>query len=361
MRYNYGGNWTGLFCTGAEFQEPDALAFEHIYRLPHSYGYDGQFYHYIAHDPFLRRDLAAKVDAPRFRYRRILIPALAWALAAGNDRLIDAAYFTVILGAIFLAAFWTSRIAADCGLQPAWGGAVLLVPAVAISMDRMTVDVALIALLAGVVVYTRRGRWGIVWGLCVLACLVRESGMLIPAGILVWAALHRRFRIAGLMAIAPLPAFAWYGWLTQRTPRADIGLFSYIPFLGLFQRMATPFVYTFSPAVNFTATVLDYAALAGIAISVLYALAHARDLCRLPEGFIALAFVASVAAISHPEVWVEPHAFTRVFSPLILVVALHAMRTGSWVGALPLALVAPRIGMPIASQLGRALGSFLGL
>jgi hypothetical protein len=90
-------------------------------------------------------------------------------------------------------------------------------------------------------------------------------------------------------------------------------------------------------------------------------LVRARDLCRRPEGFIALAFVGSVAAISHPEVWVEAYAFTRVFSPLILVAGLDAMRTKSWTGALPLALIAPRIGMPIAWQLGRALGSFLGL
>jgi hypothetical protein len=136
----------------------------------------------------------------------------------------------------------------------------------------------------------------------VLACLVRETGVLVPAGVLVWAAIQRRYRIAGLMAIAPIPAVAWYAWLAERTPHVHIGLATYIPFAGLFHRLVTPYPYAFSPAVNFTATFLDYAALAGMAIAVWYPMVHARELCKRPEGLIALAFVELLAAVSQPEV-----------------------------------------------------------
>jgi hypothetical protein len=34
VRYSYGGNWTGLFCTGAVFPYPPALAKENIYTFP---------------------------------------------------------------------------------------------------------------------------------------------------------------------------------------------------------------------------------------------------------------------------------------------------------------------------------------
>jgi len=111
--------------------------------------------------------------------------------------------------------------------------------------------------------------------------------------------------------------------------------------------------------VNLTATILDYAALGGIAIAVLYTIVRASDFCKRPEGFIALAFVVSVAAISHPEVWVDAYAFARVFSPLILVAGLDALSTRSYAGFLPLLLIAPRVGLPIASQMGQAMGNLM--
>ena len=45
-------------------------------------GYDGQVYHLIAHDPWMRRGSAEAIVYPTFRYQRILVPALAWMLNA---------------------------------------------------------------------------------------------------------------------------------------------------------------------------------------------------------------------------------------------------------------------------------------
>jgi hypothetical protein len=50
-----GCNWTALFCAGDKHPVPPALGFAHVAQLRHSPGYDGQFYHYLAHDPFLTR------------------------------------------------------------------------------------------------------------------------------------------------------------------------------------------------------------------------------------------------------------------------------------------------------------------
>ena len=86
VRSNYVGNWSALFCTGTTFRVPPALAREKIYRFNQSNGWDGQFYHYIAHDPFLHSDLKNYIDAPRLRYRRILIPLLARNVRAEKER-----------------------------------------------------------------------------------------------------------------------------------------------------------------------------------------------------------------------------------------------------------------------------------
>lgn len=53
--------------------------------VAHSAGYDGQFYAQIATDPLLRNpELDHAIDAPAYRARRILLPAVAALLGAGN-------------------------------------------------------------------------------------------------------------------------------------------------------------------------------------------------------------------------------------------------------------------------------------
>src|SRR5438445_7604793 len=108
---DYGGNWTGLFLTGdAGGRVPPALA-SRTY-LFHGSGFDGQFYRLVAHDPFFRNGFAALMDVPADRYRRILVPGLAWLLAGGRMELIDPAFDAVILGFVFLGAWWLARFAA---------------------------------------------------------------------------------------------------------------------------------------------------------------------------------------------------------------------------------------------------------
>lgn len=94
---NYGGNWTALFCTGARQRIPPELRGESIYTFANSYGY-----HYIAHDPFLRRNLAQYLDEPGLRYRRMLAPLLAWLFAGGADRFLHPGFYAIVLTAIGL-------------------------------------------------------------------------------------------------------------------------------------------------------------------------------------------------------------------------------------------------------------------
>ena len=161
VRFSYGGNWTALFCTGSRYRPPPAaLAGEHIYIFRDAAGYDGQAYHYIAHDPWFRRGFAANIDAPRFRYRRILVPALAWLVAAGRDQAVDAAYIGVTIGFVLLGAWWMAQAG-----RPWMALTFALVPAVLVSIDRLTVDVALAALCVGFVLYSRERR-------CIYPCIL---------------------------------------------------------------------------------------------------------------------------------------------------------------------------------------------
>ncbi len=49
----YDGEWSGLFYTGADAALPSDLE-AHTRRVDDAAGYDGQFYHLLAHDPLMR-------------------------------------------------------------------------------------------------------------------------------------------------------------------------------------------------------------------------------------------------------------------------------------------------------------------
>src|SRR5579864_542536 len=263
VHYNYGGNWTGLFCSGSLFAAPPAaLQFEHIYRFENSYGYDGQMYHYMAHDPFLTRGFQASIDTPRFRYRRILLPLAAWLLAIGQDRFVDAAYYGLVLLSVVLGTLWKGGAVIKEGAHPAWALGFLSVAGVAVSLDRMTVDVTLAALTAGLFYYSRRQHWGAVFLMCALAGLVRESGLLLAAGMAAWGLIERHWARAVAFAASAAPAFAWYAYINTRTSPNPAELLSPVPFSGLLIRVATPGHYPWGFAMKALVTGFDYEALA---------------------------------------------------------------------------------------------------
>ncbi len=116
VKVNYGGNWMALFCTGSLPGVPGSLAAEHIYQFPGSTGYDGQMYHYIAHDRLMRDEaLKSFVDAPRLRYRRILVPGLAWIVALGRTEWVDRGYFAVCLLWAGAGVFWACMLCLSLG------------------------------------------------------------------------------------------------------------------------------------------------------------------------------------------------------------------------------------------------------
>jgi hypothetical protein len=363
VRYNYQGNWSALFCTGSKLGMPPAEEFRSTYRFRNSFGYDGQYYRYIAHDPFLKRDLWKWVDEPRDRYRRILVPILAYATGLGGARGIDTAYLAVTLGFVFLAGYWASRFAAARGRHPGWGLAILLTPAVLVSADRMTVDGALAALCCG---------WALYWGqegapraaryaVLAVAPLVRETGLLLNLASGIPSALRRRGRELVLWAAAILPCAGWYAFVAARTQpwAGDWWHFvTHAPLAGFIRRVLNPYVYP--PRIPFHGLfiALDYGALAGVALALVLGI---RLWLRRRDGAIeiaALLFCLLAIQTGSGDVWADAFAFGRVFSPLLLLLALKGLETGRAALALPLALVTLRVGAQLG---GQAIGVARGL
>jgi hypothetical protein len=359
VRYNYGGNYTGLFGTGSQLPVPPAPDLRGTYVFKGSAGYDGQCYRYLAHDPLFRRGLAKYEDAPRARSGRMLVPALASALALGQPGWTDAAYIAVVLGFLFLGVYWTARWAMLHCRSAAWGLAFAAVPAAIVSLDRMTVDIALAALCCGWAVYAsgKTPDWR-VYAVLMAIPLARETGLIVNAASAIPAIAARSFRRIALLAATVIPFAAWYAWVRLNTPPEGVGMwFANAPLAGLAQALLRGAAEPGALPARLVIAGLDYTALAGMAL----ALALAAILWwRNPRGAFeaALAGFALLAIqVGRADVWVHVFSYGRVFSPLLVLLGLRALAGRNPALALPLLLVLPRVLLQLGSQvLGVARG-----
>lgn len=93
-----------------------------------SYGYDAQFYAQMAFDPLLRDEAtAAAMDAPNYRFRRILMSAVAWLGGGGQPFWILQVYAGINLIAWFACAWlllaWLKPTTFEGFLR--WSGCIL--------------------------------------------------------------------------------------------------------------------------------------------------------------------------------------------------------------------------------------------
>ena len=341
-QYNYGGDWTAFFHTGAYFQLPAALQTETVYRFPGHDAYDGQFYHLIAHDPWLSGASQLFVDNPRLRWRRILVPAAAWLAAGGDGERIDNAYFAVILAWVFLGAWWLARLAP----HPAWGLAFLALPATLVSLDRMTIDVALAALCVGFALFEHQPRE--LFAVLTLAPLARETGVALIAA----ACLAKRSWKPGL-ALAPFAA--WTAFVHGMTAADQTRWLSW-PFAGIVTRTLHPMPASAATPWLRTAALLDLAALAGVWLSLAFAARAAWRREATPLHLAAYGFAAGAALLGKADIWTDAYSFARTQTPLLLCIAL-CRGVGT---ALPTALALPRLLFQLGPQWRGILRGLLG-
>ena len=362
VRHSYGGNWTGLFCTGERQRIPSELLSERIYALPSSYGYDGQFYHYIAHEPLGRTQLAGYVDTPPLRYRRILVPALAYLLAAGQPRFIDGAYYAVVLLFIILGVYWTSRFAMLHRRHPLWGALFLAVPATLSSIDRMTVDVALAALCAGFAFYATLGRCGRIYMILIAAPLVRETGLTLTAAYCLWAFFRKDWRAVLFGCFTALPFLCWSLYVWRHFGTYFAGWLSPIPLREIVEVIRHPYPYPWDATSNALALSGDLLALAGSVMAVGLAL---RFGVKRSGGLLEVAVFAwgavglGLVLFGSTDVWIHGYGHARLLSPVVLFVALRGLPRSTWSDFAPIPLSLPRIALQVLSQVSLVVRGLL--
>ena len=365
VHYDRGGNWTALFLTGQTAAIPPDLA-PGTYLFP-GRGFDGEMYRYVAHDLFMQRGTVRYIDGPAQRYHRILVPALAYLLVAGHQPWIDASYIVVIAIFVLLGAYWFSRWAVSVGRHPAWALAFLLIPATVISVDRMTIDVALAAFTVAFAFYWRTGAWAKVFFVLMLACLARETGVLLTAGCCLVELFNRRWTRVALWASSALPAFVWYLFIRQALPeKTHFGVPTWVARrlgAGIFHRLLQPAHYPLAPLLETIARWGDVLSLTAILLGSLLAIVLLRARPLSPVAIAAVMFAALVFVLTNGRYWMDVNGYARVFSPLLLLVALGSTAEKGgvpwWTGLVPAILVDLRLGMQFASTAGDVVRGLL--
>ncbi len=349
VHFNYAGNWTGLFCTGASLPAPPELD-PGTRRSVHPIGYDGQMYRYIAHDPFFRMGYAQNVDDARLRYSRILVPLAAYALAGGRQSIIDYSFVLVILLSVFAGCYWSSSYSLLHRRSAWWGMVFLLAPATITSIDRMLVDGTLAALFAGFLLFAERRDWRRLLAVCTLAALTRDTGIFLAAAVVLAALPVRDFRRAALFGASLLPAAAWAVFVSNHTQRSTAYQIATYPLIGHAQRLL---VFRRDPELwkQSILQATDVIALAGLLVCLGLAVywilpERVREIQLCVGLFVILGLV-----LGSPSHLIDPYGYARPVSPLLLFLMLRQ-------SAVPLTLTLA-VSLNLVSQVaGVAKGLF---
>lgn len=162
-------------------------------------GYDGQFAYRMALAPLSGRLTSHGItfDSPAYRSQRVLTPSLAWALVRVTPLSVALCLLLVNVLALVIAAYFAARLVQRFGGHAGWGVLVALSFGLVIPLARdLTEPVAWAATLAALELWLA-GRRPAAALLFTAAVLARETSLLVPAGLGIWALvalLRSRFR-----------------------------------------------------------------------------------------------------------------------------------------------------------------------
>lgn len=186
----HGGDPTAFISAGDQVTDP-ALAPELTIK-PDNLGYDGQYFHRIARNPFTssQREFGTVLDRPAYRHQRIGYPLTSWVLSGGGRQaLVPWVLIGVNLAAIAALGYVAALLAQDAG-QPAWWGFIpSLWPGLMVALAYDLSEALALAALALALLLMRRERW--VAATCALtaAGLTRETTLVLAIALVTSVAL----------------------------------------------------------------------------------------------------------------------------------------------------------------------------
>lgn len=179
------GNFHQHFLPAEKFGVPDDLRARGITELFHGSkesGWDGQFYYYIANDPFGLKDTPEHIDSDAYRYQRIGLPLIAKtiSLLTLQSWVTPLTYYLTSLSLVLIAVVLAASFFGKRGVSPFsalfWslglGTQVTIINGLPDAAADALVIIALVSLVDG-----RRWLYAIA---IMFAALARETYVLVP-------------------------------------------------------------------------------------------------------------------------------------------------------------------------------------
>lgn len=318
------GNITGFFRLGDRYPASPLIARNDLVVTKGEQGYDGQFFLAIALDPLMQHEGSAPaLDYPRYRYRRILYPALAHVLSLGHRRTIPYMLVLINVFCVPVLALAAGGIVRRSTLPSARSWALLALAPTGVwaslclsTADLLASTLFLLALNACIAGKSRPGAL-----IMALAVLTKETYAAVCIMLCLFPIIQGpRGRPNWWYLGSIVPGAAWAVYARLRIPEGidRIGHHFGIPFGGVVDKVremaqASPGVASAYDAILF---VLLLAAAGTIALVLVWRRREsgAAMLCALPYlGILLLATVRIFAYYAH---------HVRVFMDLFLILAL---------------------------------------
>ena len=316
-----GDDWTGLVNAGETSSlRPLIEAQLGPVATVEQAGHDGQFSYLIAVDPLGRGPAPDLFDHAAYRYRRILLPALAGGFGLWDGEATLAGLIAWSAIGLGLATAAVADLGASFGTRPWVVAGVLANPGVWLSVQLLTPDVFALGLSLGGVALWRRGSRGWAVAALALAALAKDQYVLVAAGLAGWEWFRANRREAVLLGVgAATPLLLWSIWLTATmgeglTPRGNFS----VPLVGIFDATRG---WADTGAKDLTFSLI---AIAGLVLAAGIPFFVRSSLFRwLTWPWVLL------AVISSGWVWDLGNNSLRVFAPLLALAVLGlAIRNG---------------------------------
>jgi hypothetical protein len=357
------GDPEALIVPGDQFAAPELLP-HGAYIYPHSAGYDGQIFFYLAQDPFLTGKVAtrdeidnAHIGPVAYRYQRILLPVLGWLTSAGDPDVLQWTLPLINLLAVLGAGFLLARFLSARGRSPWLALVYMLSLGVAVGFRYDVADpLAASLFVAGVVWWLEDKR-----GLAIAAltgCLLARELYLIPVAALVALELlrHRGRAPAWLIPLAVFGAWQAYLRLALASSVTPDGAArpSPVPLLGAARKLRDVLQMDWLGPANWEVLFIGLMLVIPVYFLVrsLAVADRARRERRLPDREQLLPVVALASVVTVPfltvDLWGYIPSYARYGAPAAgMLVLLYAVTRDRTARLLMVALMALTLTNPV--------------
>jgi len=327
-------NITGFMVIGDYFKAPQIWTAETLIHKD-SVGYDGQYYYYIAHDPFILGQSYDHIDFPAYRYQRIIYPMAAWLLSFGQPPLIPWMMVAVNLLGILLGTYFIILLLKYYGRSPwyslfyptFWGFLLCLLRSLPEPLAMTFVVMAAFFYLNG------KTLWQTIS--LSLAGLTQETTLLVSMAFLFYFFGKKDFQKSLYMLFPPFAYFFWQLYLY-----AHFQTFSFLggtqnfgpPFLGIMEKFL--FLSQGSLSYEIISELLFLLLISVLIITALYDIFNYYS----PLTLSFLGYALMTALLNH-LIWVEPWSYARATLGLLVFNLLIFTKYGRKLNLFPMFLI----------------------